>query len=54
MEWAEGGERIRISPWMAIPLLVLGGLVLAMGLYPGPWLEWMAGIGPYLLELGTR
>jgi hypothetical protein len=25
--------------------------VLAIGLYPGPWLEWMADVGVYLLTL---
>jgi len=47
-----GRTRIQISPWMAIPLLILGGLVLAIGLSPGPWLSWMAGVGDYLLALG--
>jgi len=44
--------RIPISPWMAIPLVVLGGLVLAIGLHPGPWLDGMADVGVYLLMLG--
>jgi len=48
----EGGERIRISPWMALPIITLGGLVLAIGLYPDPWLGWTAGVGGYLLGLG--
>jgi proton-translocating NADH-quinone oxidoreductase chain N len=43
---------IRISPWMAIPLVVLGGLVLAIGLHPGPWLDGTADVGGYLLMLG--
>jgi proton-translocating NADH-quinone oxidoreductase chain N len=45
----ERGERTRISAWMAIPLVFLGGLVLAIGIYPGPWLNWMANVGAYLL-----
>jgi formate hydrogenlyase subunit 3/multisubunit Na+/H+ antiporter MnhD subunit len=45
----ETGERIRISAWMAVPLVFLGGLVLAIGIYPGPWLDWMANVGAYLL-----
>ncbi len=31
---------VRISAWMAIPVVVLGLLVLAIGLWPGPWMEW--------------
>jgi len=42
---------IKISPWMAVSIIVLGVLVLAIGLYPGPWLEWMADVGVYLLAL---
>jgi len=42
-------ERIRISPWMAVPLVVGGALVMAIGLSPGPWWEWLADVGPYLL-----
>ncbi|MDY6875376.1 MAG: proton-conducting transporter membrane subunit [Chloroflexota bacterium] len=41
--------QIRISPWMALPIVALGALVLAIGLYPGPWLEWTADVGVYLL-----
>jgi NADH:ubiquinone oxidoreductase subunit 2 (subunit N) len=48
----EQRERIRVSLWMAIPLIILGGLVLAIGLYPGPWLDWTASAGAYLLALG--
>lgn len=45
-------NRIRISLWMAFPLAVLGALVLAMGVYPDPWLAWTSGAGTYLLALG--
>ncbi|MDY7077147.1 MAG: proton-conducting transporter membrane subunit [Chloroflexota bacterium] len=45
--------RIRISPWMALPIVALGALVLAIGLYPGPWLEWTADVGVYLLAVGA-
>lgn len=48
---AEGG-RLRMSPWMAVPLVILGGLILAIGLYPGPWLDLTADAGSYLLALG--
>ena len=44
-----GKGRVGISPWMAMPLIVLAGLVIAIGLYPGPWLDWTAGVGVYLL-----
>lgn len=44
---------ISVSPWMAVPIVVLGALVLAIGLYPGPWLDWMADAGAYVLVLGS-
>jgi formate hydrogenlyase subunit 3/multisubunit Na+/H+ antiporter MnhD subunit len=51
-----GGEKrgggIRISPWMALPIVILGALVLVIGLYPAPWLGWTADVGTYLLVLG--
>ncbi len=37
-------KRLRVSPWMSIPLLLMGALALAIGLQPGPWLSgaaWM-------------
>jgi hypothetical protein len=37
---------------MALPIITLGALVLAIGLYPDPWLGWTAGVGDYLLALG--
>jgi formate hydrogenlyase subunit 3/multisubunit Na+/H+ antiporter MnhD subunit len=42
--------RRRISFWMAFPLVVLAALVIAIGVYPGPWLQWMAGISEYLMR----
>lgn len=36
---------VRVSPWMAVPLLALGGLALAIGLQPGPWLAWAGWLG---------
>ncbi|MFO7743635.1 MAG: proton-conducting transporter membrane subunit [Anaerolineae bacterium] len=42
-------ERIRISRWMAIPLIAGGALVIAIGLSPGPWWSWLGDVGPYLL-----
>ena len=48
----EGG-RIRISPWMALPIVALGALVLAIGLYPEPWLAWTADVGIYLLAVSV-
>jgi len=38
---------------MALPLLVLGGLVLGIGLYPAPWLKLAAGAGVDLLALSN-
>jgi proton-translocating NADH-quinone oxidoreductase chain N len=51
----EGGrslERVRISGWIGAPLVVLAVLVLAIALQPGPYMEWSAGSGAYLLSLG--
>lgn len=42
-------QRIRVSPWMAIPLVVGAGTVIAIGLSPGPWWTWVSDVGPYLL-----
>jgi proton-translocating NADH-quinone oxidoreductase chain N len=42
---AAEAERLRLSPWMSIPLLLMGALALAIGLQPGPWLggaAWLA------------
>lgn len=44
--------RIQISPWMLIPLVILGTMVLAIGLYPEMVLGWTADVAPYLLMLG--
>jgi len=51
-ETSEVLPQIRISPWMALPIVTLGALVLGIGLYPGPWLDWAADVGVYLLALG--
>jgi proton-translocating NADH-quinone oxidoreductase chain N len=45
-------RRFHISPWMVIPLIVMGALVIAVGLYPGPWLDWTSEASVYLLEMG--
>ncbi len=42
-------ERVGVSAWMAVPLVATAALVIAIGLYPGPWWRWVDGIGPYLL-----
>ena len=44
--------RIPISLWMVTPLVILGGLVIAIGLYPEPWLDGMVGAGVYLMSSG--
>jgi formate hydrogenlyase subunit 3/multisubunit Na+/H+ antiporter MnhD subunit len=42
----------RLSAWMVVPLVVLVVLMIAIGVYPAPWLQWSASVGPYLLALG--
>jgi len=42
-------QRISLSPWMAVPLFALGGLIVAIGLYPNPWLNRILNIGTYFL-----
>lgn len=49
---ASEASQVRISPWMILPLIVLGGLVLAIGVYPQHWLNWTAAAGNYLASLG--
>ena len=49
-EGADTLARIPISLWMAVPLVILGGLVIATGLYPGPWLDGIAAIGVHMLS----
>jgi formate hydrogenlyase subunit 3/multisubunit Na+/H+ antiporter MnhD subunit len=44
--------KFRISRWMVVPVIVMATLVIAVGLYPGPWLDWMGEAGIYLFELG--
>jgi proton-translocating NADH-quinone oxidoreductase chain N len=44
----EAYKRVRTSAWMAVPLVSLGALVVAIGVYPGPWLAWMAAVAGYL------
>ncbi|MCJ7551323.1 MAG: hypothetical protein MUQ30_16745, partial [Anaerolineae bacterium] len=41
---ADDTTGIRISRWMAIPVVVLGLLVLAIGLWPGPWMHWAGNL----------
>jgi proton-translocating NADH-quinone oxidoreductase chain N len=45
-------EPVKLSPWMAVPIVALGVVTLAMGLYPALWLRWTANVGSYLLGLG--
>lgn len=42
----------RTSPWMAYPILVLTTLVFFIGIWPGVWLDFLAGTGSYLLSPG--
>jgi proton-translocating NADH-quinone oxidoreductase chain N len=46
------GTDPRPSAWLGLPLAALGGLVLAIGIHPAPWLAWMADVGPALLAWG--
>ena len=45
-------QQISISAWITIPLLVLGGLAIAIGIHPEPWLDGVASAGTYLNFLG--
>jgi formate hydrogenlyase subunit 3/multisubunit Na+/H+ antiporter MnhD subunit len=44
----EAQKRVRTSGWIAVPLVILALLVIAIGVYPGPWLDWMAAVAGYL------
>ena len=45
----ERHTRVHLAAWMTIPLVILGALVLALGVHPGPWLGWLEGVSTYLL-----
>lgn len=47
----QDGQRVHISPWMVVPVVALAALVVVIGFYPGPWLEWAADVSAYLLAL---
>ncbi|MCD4674156.1 MAG: hypothetical protein K8R77_15950 [Anaerolineaceae bacterium] len=40
----EAAPTLRISPWMAIPVIALSGLILAASIYPAPWVKWLSPI----------
>lgn len=42
---------IAVSAWMLVPLLALGGLTIAIGIYPMPWLEWAREVGKFLCDM---
>jgi proton-translocating NADH-quinone oxidoreductase chain N len=49
--WRPGPEfqaRVRTSPWISVPLAILALAVIAIGVYPGPWLDWVAAVASYL------
>jgi NADH:ubiquinone oxidoreductase subunit 2 (subunit N) len=52
LEDLEDSPRMRVSLWIALPLAVLSGLVLGMGLNPEPWLDWTAAAGHYVGAVG--
>lgn len=43
---------LAVSRWMATPLVLLAGLLLAMGVHPAPWLTWLSSASAYLMTLG--
>jgi F420H2 dehydrogenase subunit N len=45
-------DKISVSPWMTVPILTLVALVLAIGLYPDPWLSLTRDVGIHLLIWG--
>ena len=46
------GTPIRVSRWMSVPIVLIAGLLIAMGLLPGQWLEWVGSAGSHMLALG--
>jgi formate hydrogenlyase subunit 3/multisubunit Na+/H+ antiporter MnhD subunit len=49
LEQPEADQRARTSAWMVVPLVILALAVIAIGVYPGPWLAWMDAIAAYLM-----
>ena len=45
---AESGP-IAISKWMLVPVVVLSLLVLAIGVYPAPWINWVEQVMGWML-----
>ncbi|NLE44039.1 MAG: hypothetical protein GX620_04910 [Chloroflexi bacterium] len=52
MASGQSKTRVHVSVWMALPLVILSALVLAVGVFPGPWLAWTFEASQYLLALG--
>ncbi|NLE99622.1 MAG: hypothetical protein GX601_01450 [Anaerolineales bacterium] len=46
--------RVAVSTWMVLPVVALAALTVALGLVPGPWLDWAEGAGAYLIGLSAR
>ena len=40
---------LRVSIWMALPLVALAGIILAASFYPAPWIRWLS---PGILWMG--
>jgi len=40
---------MHVSMWMALPLIALGGIILAASVYPAPWISWLS---PAVLWMG--
>jgi proton-translocating NADH-quinone oxidoreductase chain N len=50
---SEGEDRVStLSLWMGLPLAMLAAVLVAIGLYPDPWLNWTAQVGSYIYGLG--
>ncbi|HDQ70991.1 MAG TPA: NADH dehydrogenase [Chloroflexi bacterium] len=45
---------LRLSLWITLPIVILGGLVIAAGIYPGPWMAWTREVSNYLLGIAAR
>lgn len=51
---AAASSEIAVSRWMVLPIVILGALTLAIGMYPAPWLDWTAEAGVYMVMLGSN
>ncbi len=47
-------QPVRLSPWIALPLVVLTMMTLIIGFYPQPWLRWTQAASDSLIAMGSR